>query len=84
MTTSPAELLAHLDKIRSDGFTVSVSEQLFGIASVSAPVGAADGTRVAVLGVTGPADALNDTQIARLIPEVRRANHSRHTRPVAG
>ncbi|WP_230990175.1 hypothetical protein [Rhodococcus oxybenzonivorans] len=27
MTTSPAELLAHLDKIRSDGFTVSVSEQ---------------------------------------------------------
>ena len=84
-TVSKAELFAQLDKIRSDGFAVSVSERLYGIASVTAPVRAADGTLVAVLGVTGPADTLTDTQIDHLIPEVRRAATTLGTRvPVAG
>ncbi|MFC9551423.1 IclR family transcriptional regulator [Rhodococcus sp. NPDC056960] len=82
---SKADLLAQLDKIRSDGFAVSVSERLFGIASVTAPVRAVDGTLVAVIGVTGPVDALTDAQIEHLIPEVRRAATSLGTRvPVAG
>ncbi len=85
-TISKAELFAQLDKIRSDGFAVSVSERLYGIASVTAPVRASDGTLVAVLGVTGPADSLTDTRIAQLIPpEVRRAATTVGTRvPVAG
>ncbi|MDF3305754.1 IclR family transcriptional regulator [Rhodococcus sp. T2V] len=79
------ELPAQLDKIRSDGFAVSVSERLFGIVSVTAPVRAADGTLVAVLGVTGPTDALDDAQIAHLIPEVRRAATTLGARvPVTG
>jgi IclR family acetate operon transcriptional repressor len=69
-----AELDAQLDKIRRDGYAISISERLYGIASVTAPVRVADDTLVGVLGVTG--DAANDftkTQIAQLIPEVRRA-----------
>jgi IclR family transcriptional regulator, acetate operon repressor len=80
-----AELLAQLEKIRSDGHAVSVSERNYGIASVTAPVRAADGALAAVLGVTGPADELTDPQIARLITEVRRAATALGARiPAAG
>ncbi|WP_255374757.1 IclR family transcriptional regulator [Mycobacterium sp. NAZ190054] len=72
-TMSRAELLAQLEKIRTDGHAVSVSERSYGIASVTAPVRAADGKLAAVLGITGPADTLTETQISRLITEVRRA-----------
>jgi len=72
-SVTTAELLAQLDKIRSDGHAVSVSERNYGIASISAPVRAADGTLAAAIGITGPADALTDAQIAHLIPEIRRA-----------
>ena len=69
-----AELDAQLDKIRSDGYAISISERLFGIASVTAPVRAPDHTLVGVLGVTGDAATdFTDTQITQLIPEVRRA-----------
>jgi IclR family transcriptional regulator, acetate operon repressor len=52
---------------------VSISERLYGIASITAPVRAPDNTLVGVLGVTGDANDFTDTQIAHLIPEVRRA-----------
>lgn len=68
------ELDAQLDKIRSDGYAISISERLYGIASVTAPVRAPDDTLVGVLGVTGDAaNDFTDNQIAQLIPEVRRA-----------
>jgi IclR family acetate operon transcriptional repressor len=72
-SVTKAELLTQLDKIRSDGHAVSISERNYGIASITAPVRAADGTLAAVLGITAPADALVDADVARLIPEVRRA-----------
>ena len=68
-----AELNAQLDKIRSDGYALSISERQYGIASVTAPVRAPDDTLVGVLGVTGNANDFTDTRIAQLTPEVRRA-----------
>lgn len=68
-----AELQAQLEKIRNDGFAVSVSERLFGIASVMAPVTNADNNLVGVLGVTGPAESFDDESVSQLVPEVRRA-----------
>ncbi|BBX32320.1 IclR family transcriptional regulator [Mycolicibacterium mageritense DSM 44476 = CIP 104973] len=67
------ELFVQLEEIRMAGHAVSVSERNYGIASITAPVRSADGALAAVLGVTGPADELSDSQVARLITEVRRA-----------
>lgn len=84
-TVASAELLAELDTIRRAGHAISVSERTYGIASVSAPVRAPDGRLVAVLGVTGPADAFTDTLLPRLITEVRRAAATLGARiPVTG
>jgi IclR family acetate operon transcriptional repressor len=80
-----AELLNQLEKIRAEGHAVSISERNYGIASVAAPVRAADGKVAAVIGVTGPADTLTDSQISRLITEVRRAATTLGARiPVTG
>ena len=70
-TVTRAELLAQLEKISAEGHAISVSERSYGIASVAAPVRAADGKLAAVLGVTGPADTLTESQITRLVTEVR-------------
>lgn len=35
------------------------------------PVRTADGTLAAIIGITGPVDALTDAQIAHLIPKIR-------------
>lgn len=66
-----SELIAQLDKIRTDGHAISVSERSYGIASIAAPVRSPDGKLAAVLGVTGPADTLTDSQISRLVTEIR-------------
>ena len=76
-----AELNAQLDKIRSDGYALSISERQYGIASVTAPVRAPDDTLVGVLGVTGNANDFTDTRIAQLTPEVRRAATALGERP---
>lgn len=84
-TVATAELLAELDGIRREGHAISVSERTYGIASVSAPVRAPDGRLVAVLGVTGPAEAFTDALLPRLITEVRRAAATLGARiPVTG
>jgi IclR family acetate operon transcriptional repressor len=70
---SPAEIKAELQKIRSDGYAVAVSERLYGIASIVAPVRTVDGTLAAVLGITAPAERMTERQVAELVPEVRRA-----------
>ncbi|MDA2892558.1 IclR family transcriptional regulator [Mycolicibacterium sp. BiH015] len=66
-----SELIAQLDKIRTEGHAISVSERSYGIASIAAPVRSPDGKLAAVLGVTGPADTLTDSQISRLVTEIR-------------
>lgn len=70
---SRAEIDAQLDKIRSDGYGVSISERLYGITSVVAPVRSADGLLAAVLGITGPAESFSEAQIAKVVPQIRRA-----------
>ncbi len=83
--TSKADLLAELDKIRSDGHAYSVSERSYGIASIAAPVRSSGGTLMGVLGITGPAEEIAGPQIARAITEVRRAATALGARlPVSG
>ena len=52
---------------------VSISERLYGVASVSASVHSADNQLMGVVGVTGDASDFTDAEIAHLILEVRRA-----------
>jgi IclR family transcriptional regulator, acetate operon repressor len=70
---SRADLYAELEQIRRNGYAVAVSERLFGIASIVAPVRTSDGALIAVLGITGPAERLTEELATALIPEVRRA-----------
>jgi IclR family acetate operon transcriptional repressor len=68
-----ADLRRQLEQIHRDGYAFSISERLFGIASVTAPVRAQDGTLAAVLGVTGPAESFGEDARSQLVAEVRRA-----------
>lgn len=72
-TLTRDEFDAQLEQINAAGYAFSVSERLVGIASVTAPVRAGDGSLQAVLGVTGPSDSINDDTRAGLVAEVRRA-----------
>ncbi|WCO66350.1 IclR family transcriptional regulator [Iamia majanohamensis] len=53
-----------------DGWVASVEERAPGVASVSAPVRAADGTVVAAVGISGPVDRLGPTPGPRHGPAV--------------
>lgn len=81
---SKADLSSQLEQIRRDGYAFSISERLFGIASVTAPVRAQDGTLTAVLGVTGPAESFDENVRGQLVAEVRRAAASLGVRVPAG
>jgi IclR family acetate operon transcriptional repressor len=70
---SRADIKAELKKIRGDGYAVAVSERLYGIASIVAPVRTGDGALAAVLGITAPAERLSEQHIAELVAEVRNA-----------
>jgi IclR family transcriptional regulator, acetate operon repressor len=70
---SRADVKKQLKKIRSDGYAVAVSERLYGIASIVAPVRTGDGALAAVIGITAPAERLSEQQVSELIPEVRNA-----------
>ena len=52
--TDPAELRRELDRIRQQGFAVSLGERQIGAGSVAAPVLGESGEPVAVIGVCGP------------------------------
>ncbi len=49
---------ADLDQVRADGYAESIAEREVGLASVSTPVFLHDGTLVAVLSISGPAERL--------------------------
>ncbi|MDX1874136.1 IclR family transcriptional regulator [Mycolicibacterium sp. 120266] len=72
-TLSQKDFGTLLDRVRVDGYAVSISERLIGIASVAAPVRAADGTLCAAIGLTGPADAIDGAAQKTLVAEARRA-----------
>jgi DNA-binding IclR family transcriptional regulator len=64
---------ADLDMIRRAGFAESIGEREAGVASVSAPVRAPDGTVVAALSVSGPAGRMGEDARHRYGAAVRRA-----------
>ena len=65
--------LAELEKIREQGFAVSINERTIGAASVAAPITRADGTTIAALAVVGPTESVALERIPQLSVEVRRA-----------
>jgi len=79
-TVSIDDLKKTLAQIKKHDYAVSVGERTIGISSVMAPVRAADGTLLAVLGVTGPTDSIDTNTQTALIAEVRRAAAALGTR----
>lgn len=70
---SRAELLADLEGVRTNGYSVVTSEFEQGMKSVAAPITARDGQTIAAVSVVGPADRLGGDQMPALIAEVVRA-----------
>lgn len=57
-----------LERIRTDGYSVSRGEQAAGVAAVSTPILNVDGTVLAALSILGPNDRLTDSRIQELLP----------------
>lgn len=71
--TEPAELEADLEKIRADGYAVSVGEREDGTYSVVAPVLGGTGEIAASLCVSGPIFRFPEDEKARLVQDTVRA-----------
>ena len=67
-----AELARHLERVRADGYAVSIGELTPGAAGVSVPVRGADGFLVA-LSVIGPAERFGAEHVEACLPELRAA-----------
>jgi len=72
-TVNVDELRNELKQIHDDGYAVTIAERQVGVGSVTAPVLADDGTMLAAMTVTCPAEVLNEAALMNLIAEVRRA-----------
>ncbi len=55
----PTELREQLRRVRDDGIAFSRGEHFDGVVGVAAPIPSTDGSRLAALGVCGPAERLN-------------------------
>lgn len=66
----PAELGAHLDRVREQGYATTFEEHELGLVAVAAPVRSFDGTLVAALVVSGPAYRLTSSALPRIAAEV--------------
>jgi IclR family transcriptional regulator, KDG regulon repressor len=66
--TDRRALEAELEEIRRRGYATSRGERALGVASMSAPIFAADGRILAALGVIGPESRLTDATMAKLRP----------------
>lgn len=66
-------LLAELERVRKQGYAVSLGERMLGIVAVAAPVIDAKGVTIAAVSVAGTADMLPKKEIERLSFEVRDA-----------
>lgn len=69
----PAELRTELERVRQRGYATAWEEFEEGLASVAAPVRAADGTVVAAISVGGPSYRLSQEALERLGEPVREA-----------
>lgn len=66
-------LLGELDRVRQQGFSISVSERNMGIASVAAPIFGPEGQTLAAIAVIGTVDRIGEEKARQLSIEVRRA-----------
>jgi DNA-binding IclR family transcriptional regulator len=66
-------LLAELERVRRQGYAVSLNERTLGTASVGAPVCDAQGRTIAAVAVVGSTDRMKPKKLKRLSIEVRRA-----------
>ncbi|HZP96388.1 MAG TPA: IclR family transcriptional regulator [Candidatus Limnocylindria bacterium] len=81
--TDRARLEDELAQIRRRGYATSRGERAAGVASMSAPIFAADGRILAAIGIIGPDTRLTDEVMARLRPPLLAAAQE-VTRQVAG
>lgn len=70
---SREEMLAELDRVRKQGYAVSVGERMLGLVGVAAPVVDARGATIAAVSVAGTAGRLKSKEIEWLSIEVRDA-----------
>lgn len=59
------EFLAALDKVRENGFAVSIEERESGAAAVAVPIFSRDGSVIAALSVSGPVGRFTEEAMAR-------------------
>ena len=74
--TEISELLAHLDKVRTQGYAVNAEESAEGLRAVAAPVFDHTGKVIAALSITGPTSRLSLERIARLVTVLKEACRS--------
>jgi DNA-binding IclR family transcriptional regulator len=68
---SRKDLLAELDQIRRDGFAINCGERVIGVCGVGAPVANIGGDIRAAIGISGPAERLNQQVLRKYGPLVR-------------
>lgn len=66
-------LLAELDRVRDQGYSISTEQGILDMSGVSFPVRDANGTVVAALSVAGPASRWNTARIEDLLPDLQLA-----------
>jgi len=67
------EFLQCLEKVRTDGYALDLSEHLEGLHCLGGPIFDSTGSALASLWVTGTSQRLNEARIAELVPVVRQA-----------
>ncbi|MHB1651151.1 MAG: IclR family transcriptional regulator [Desulfitobacteriaceae bacterium] len=73
-------LLAHLEKVHSQGYAINAEELAEGLRSVAAPVFDHTGRVIAALSISGPTSRLTLERIARLVTVLKEACSSVSTR----
>lgn len=71
--TSAKELRAALQKVREQGYALSVEEYMAGVCGLAVPIRGASGDVVAALGLTALKQGLTDARLKRLIAALREA-----------
>lgn len=69
----PVALREEIEQVGTDGYATTCEEFEDGLSAAAAPVRGADGTVVAVIGLSGPSYRLGEEQLAQVAPLVRDA-----------
>lgn len=67
------QMLAHLEKVRSQGFAINAEEMVEGVRAIAAPVYNHGGSVIACLSITGPSSRLTLERIYRLVTVLKEA-----------